>query len=94
MSYDDAMRIYRSDKPDLRFGMQFVEMNEFVKGKGFSIFDDAELVVGICAKGIAEKYSNKDMKDLTEWLEETSIGAKGLVYVKYREKRRSKIYRW
>jgi aspartyl-tRNA synthetase len=85
MSYDDAMRIYGSDKPDLRFGMQFVEMNEFVKGKGFSIFDDAELVVGICAKGIAEKYSNKDMKDLTEWLQRPQIGAKGLVYVKYQE---------
>lgn len=85
MSYDDALRLYGSDKPDLRFGMQFVEMNEFAKGNGFSVFDDAELVVGICAKGIAEKYSNKDMKDLTEWLQRPQIGAKGLVYVKYQE---------
>lgn len=85
MSYDDAMRLYGSDKPDLRFGMQFVEMNEFAKGKGFGVFDDAELVVGICAKGIAESYSNKDMKDLTEWLQRPQIGAKGLVYVKYQE---------
>ncbi|MBP8213119.1 MAG: aspartate--tRNA ligase, partial [Saprospiraceae bacterium] len=85
MSYDDAMRLYGSDKPDLRFGMQFVEMNDFAKGKGFGVFDDAELVVGICAKGIAESYSNKDMKDLTEWLQRPQIGAKGLVYVKYQE---------
>ena len=85
MSYDDAMRLYGSDKPDLRFGMQFVEMNEFAKDKGFGVFDDSELVVGICAKGIAESYSNKDMKDLTEWLQRPQIGAKGLVYVKYQE---------
>ncbi len=85
MSYDDAMRLYGSDKPDLRFDMQFVEMNDFAKGKGFSVFNDAELVVGICAKGIAETYSNKDMKDLTEWLQRPQIGAKGLVYVKYQE---------
>jgi aspartyl-tRNA synthetase len=85
MSYDDALRIYGSDKPDLRFGMEFVEMNDFAKGKDFSIFDSAELVVGICAKGIAEKYSNKDLKDLTEWLQRPQIGAKGLVYVKYQE---------
>ncbi|MBK9581891.1 MAG: aspartate--tRNA ligase [Saprospiraceae bacterium] len=85
MSYDDAMCLYGSDKPDLRFGMQFVEMNDFAKGKGFGVFDDSELVVGICAKGIAESYSNKDMKDLTEWLQRPQIGAKGLVYVKYQE---------
>ncbi len=85
MSYDDALRLYGSDKPDLRFGMQFVEMNDFAKSKGFPVFDDAELVVGICAKGIAETYSNKDMKDLTEWLQRPQIGAKGLVYVKYQE---------
>jgi aspartyl-tRNA synthetase len=85
MTYDDAMRLYGSDKPDLRFGMEFLEINELAKGKGFSIFDEAELVVGICVKGIAEKYSNKDMKDLTEWLQRPQIGAKGLVYVKYQE---------
>jgi len=85
MSYDDALRLYGSDKPDLRFGMQFVEINDIAKGKGFPVFDDAELVVGICAKGIAESYSNKDMKELTEWLQRPQIGAKGLVYVKYQE---------
>ena len=85
MSYDDAMRLYGSDKPDLRFEMQFVELNDAVKGKGFSVFDDAELVVGICAKGIAETYSNKHLKDLTEWLQRPQIGAKGLVYIKYQE---------
>jgi aspartyl-tRNA synthetase len=83
MSYDDAMRLYGSDKPDLRFGMSFVELNEVAKGSGFTVFDEAELVVGICVKGIAETYSNKDIKDLTEWLQRPQIGAKGLVNVKY-----------
>ncbi|MGB4958691.1 MAG: aspartate--tRNA ligase, partial [Saprospiraceae bacterium] len=83
MSYDDALRLYGSDKPDLRFDMQFVELNDVAKGKGFSVFDDAELVVGICVKGIAEQYSNKDIKDITEWLQRPQIGAKGLVNVKY-----------
>ena len=85
MSYDDALRLYGSDKPDLRFDMQFVEISDLAKGKGFSVFDEAELVVGICVKGIAERYSNKDMKDLTEWLQRPQIGAKGLVYIKYQE---------
>ncbi len=85
MKYDDAMRLYGSDKPDLRFGMPFVEMNDFAKGYDFGVFDSAELVVGICAKGIAEQYSNKDMKELTEWIQRPNIGAKGLVYVKYQE---------
>ncbi|MBK9564035.1 MAG: aspartate--tRNA ligase [Saprospiraceae bacterium] len=85
MTYDDALRLYGSDKPDLRYDMQFVALNDVVKGKGFSVFDEAELVVGICVKDIAEKYSNKDMKDLTEWLQRPQIGAKGLVYIKYQE---------
>ena len=82
MSYDDAMKWYGSDKPDLRFDMKFVELNDVVKGNGFPIFDEAETVVGICAKGIADQYSNKDLKDLTEWMQRPQIGAKGLVYVK------------
>jgi len=82
MSYDEAMKRYGSDKPDTRFGMEFVEMNDIVKDKGFSVFDSAEFVVGICAKGIAESYSNKDLKKLTEWLQRPQIGCKGLVYVK------------
>ncbi|HRD81624.1 MAG TPA: aspartate--tRNA ligase [Saprospiraceae bacterium] len=83
MSYDDALRLYGSDKPDLRFGMQFCELNDLAQGKGFSVFDDAELVVGICAKGIAESYTNKDLNDLTDWVKRPQIGAKGLVYAKF-----------
>lgn len=85
MSYDDAVKYYGSDKPDLRFDMKFVELNDVAKGSGFSVFDDAELVVGFCAKNLAEKYSNKDLKELTEWVQRPQIGAKGLVYVKYQE---------
>ena len=83
MYYDDAMRLYGSDKPDLRFGMPFVELNEVAKGKGFGVFDNAELIVGICADGQADSYSNKDIKKLTEWMQRPQIGAKGLVYVKW-----------
>jgi aspartyl-tRNA synthetase len=85
MKYDDAIRLYGSDKPDIRFGMQFVELNELAKGHGFSVFDSAELVVGICAEGQAANYSNKDIKLLTEWMQRPQIGAKGLVYVKFDE---------
>ena len=85
MSYDEAMQRYGSDKPDIRFDMEFVEMNDFAQGAGFSVFDNSELVVGICAKGIADEYSNKDMKNLTEWMQRPQIGAKGLVYVKFME---------
>ena len=82
MSYDDAILKYGSDKPDVRFDMQFVELNDVAQGKGFSVFDNAELVVGICATGQASEYSNKDIKKLTEWMQRPQIGAKGLVYVK------------
>lgn len=83
MSYDDAMAKYGSDKPDLRFDMAFEDLNELAKGYGFSIFDEAETVLGIVAKGVADQYSNKDLNNLTEWLKRPQIGAKGLVYVKY-----------
>ena len=82
MSYDEAMKRYGSDKPDLRFDMEFVELNGVAQNKGFSVFDNAELVVGICVEGQAESYSNKDIKKLTEWMQRPQIGAKGLVYVK------------
>lgn len=83
MTYDEALSRYGSDKPDTRFGMEFVELNELAKDKGFPVFDAAELVVGICATGQAAAYSNKDIKKLTEWVQRPQIGAKGLVYVKY-----------
>ncbi|MDB4438836.1 aspartate--tRNA ligase [bacterium] len=82
MSYDEAMERYGSDKPDVRFGMEFVDFSSIAKGKGFPVFDSAEFVAGICAKGISETYSNKDIKKLTEWLQRPQIGCKGLVYVK------------
>ncbi|MFT6808746.1 MAG: aspartyl-tRNA synthetase [Saprospiraceae bacterium] len=83
MSYDDAISKYGSDKPDTRFDMQFVELNDLTKGHGFAVFDDAEMVVGICAEGQSDQFSNKDIKKLTEWLQRPQIGAKGLVYVKF-----------
>ncbi len=85
MSYDKAMKLYGSDKPDTRFDMTFVELNDIAQGKGFGVFDSAELVVGINAKGQAGEYSNKDIKNLTAWLQRPQIGAKGLVYVKFEE---------
>ena len=83
MSYDEALRRFGSDKPDLRFGMEFSEINHLAQGKGFPVFDEAELVVGICAKGIADQYTNKDLNELTDWMKRPQIGAKGLVYVKF-----------
>ncbi|SEN13542.1 aspartyl-tRNA synthetase [Mucilaginibacter gossypiicola] len=84
MLYSDAMRLYGSDKPDVRFGMQFVELNDIVKGKGFSIFDNAELVVGINAKGCAN-YTRKQVDELTEWLKRPQIGVTGMIYCRYNE---------
>lgn len=82
MTYADAMRLYGSDKPDTRFGMQFVELNDLVKGKDFAVFDSAELIVGINASGCAE-YTRKQIDELTEWVKRPQIGAKGLVYIRY-----------
>ncbi len=82
MSYDDAMKYYGSDKPDTRFDMKFVELNDVAQGKGFNVFDSAELVVGIVAKGCSE-YTRKQVDELTEYVKRPQIGAKGLVYVKY-----------
>jgi len=84
ISYADAMKHYGSDKPDIRFEMKFIELNELVKNKGFKVFDDAELVVGICAKGCAE-YSRKQLDELTEFVKKPQIGASGLVYLRYNE---------
>jgi aspartyl-tRNA synthetase len=82
MLYDDAMRLYGSDKPDIRFGMQFVELNELAKDKGFVVFDNAELVVAINVTGAAG-YTRKQIDELTEWVKRPQIGAKGLIYVRY-----------
>ncbi|MBD1363617.1 aspartate--tRNA ligase [Mucilaginibacter sp. ZT4R22] len=84
MQYADAMRLYGSDKPDTRFGMEFVELNDVVKGKGFGIFDNAELVVGINAKGCAG-YTRKQIDELTEWMKRPQIGATGLIYARHNE---------
>ncbi len=84
MHYADAMRLYGSDKPDRRFGMEFVELNDVVKGKGFGIFDNAELVVGINAKNSAG-YTRKQIDELTEWLKRPQIGATGLIYMRHNE---------
>ena len=82
MTWHDAMRFYGSDKPDIRFGMKFVDLNDVVKGHGFGLFDNAELVVGINAEGCAE-YSRKQLDALTEFVKRPQVGAGGLVYVKY-----------
>ena len=81
MSYADAMKYYGCDKPDTRFEMKFVELNEVVKGKDFKVFDDAELVVGINAKGCAE-YTRKQLDELTDFVKKPQIGATGLVYAR------------
>ncbi|MDP1621863.1 MAG: aspartate--tRNA ligase [Bacteroidales bacterium] len=82
MSYDEAMTRYGSDKPDIRFGMTFTELNDLVKGKDFKVFNDAELVVGINAEGCSE-YSRKQLDELTEFVKRPQVGASGLVYIKY-----------
>ncbi len=83
MDYDEAMRLYGSDKPDTRFDMKFVEITSLAKGKNFPVFDSAELVVGINASGCSE-YSRKQIDELTDFVKRPQIGAKGLVYVQYR----------
>jgi aspartyl-tRNA synthetase len=86
MTYADAMRLYGSDKPDIRFEMKFTELKgediDLTSGKSFGVFDDAELVVGVCAPGCAS-YTRKQMDELTDWVKRPQIGAKGLIYVRY-----------
>jgi len=82
MTYADAMKYYGNDKPDIRFEMKFVELNDIVKNKGFKVFDDAKLVVGICAKGAAE-YTRKQLDELTEFVKRPQLGATGLMYARY-----------
>jgi aspartyl-tRNA synthetase len=84
MTYADAMKYYGCDKPDTRFEMTFVELNHLLQGSGFSVFDSAELVVGICAEGCAN-YTRKQLDELTDFVKRPQVGATGLVYIKYNE---------
>ena len=89
MTYAEAARRYGSDKPDTRFGMEFCYLkspektqNNLVHGKNFGLFEEADMVVGICAKNCAD-YTRKQMDELTEWLKRPQIGAKALIYARY-----------
>ena len=84
MTYAEAMEKYGSDKPDIRFGMEFVNLNSVAKGKGFGVFDSAELVVAINVKGCAE-YTRKQLDALVDWVKRPQIGATGLIYSKCNE---------
>src|SRR5690554_3694666 len=84
MSYADAMRLYGSDKPDIRFDMKITDISSVAQGKGFGVFDSAQYVGAICAEGCAE-YSRKQLDALTDFVKRPQIGAKGMVYVKYNE---------
>ncbi|ADV49065.1 aspartate--tRNA ligase [Cellulophaga sp. E16_2] len=84
MTYDDAMRTYGNDKPDIRFDMKFGELNNVAQHKEFGIFNDAELVVGIAVPGAAT-YTRKEIDALIDWVRRPQVGAKGMVYAKYNE---------
>lgn len=81
MSFEEAMRLYGSDKPDTRFGMTFVEVTTIMQGKGFPVFDNAEYIGAICAKG-AGSYTRKQLDALTDFVKRPQIGASGLVYAR------------
>lgn len=81
MPWAEAMKYYGSDKPDLRFGMKFVELMDILKGHGFSVFDNANYIGGICAEGAAH-YTRKQIDGLTDFVKKPQIGAKGLVYAR------------
>jgi aspartyl-tRNA synthetase len=82
MTYDEAMAKYGNDKPDIRFGMQFVELTSSLKGKGFSVFDSAVYIGGIVAENCSE-YTRKQLDELTDFVKKPQIGAKGLIYIRY-----------
>ena len=84
MTYDEAIKRYGSDKPDIRFGMEFGELNEVARHRDFRIFNEAELVVGIPVPG-GNSYSRKEIDALTEWVKRPQVGAKGMVYVRCNE---------
>ena len=79
MQYDDAMRLYGNDKPDIRFGMQFGELNKVAQHKGFNVFNNAELVVGIAVPG-ANNFTRKEIDKLIDWVKRPQVGALGMVY--------------
>jgi aspartyl-tRNA synthetase len=81
MTYAEAMEKYGSDKPDIRFGMEFIDLTNLTQGKEFVVFDSAEIVLGINASGCSE-YTRKQIDELTEWLKRPQIGASGLVYIR------------
>jgi len=82
MTYDDAMKKYGNDKPDIRFGMEFGELNEVAQHKDFTVFNSSELVVGIAVPGAAA-YTRKQIDELIEWVKRPQVGATGMVYAKY-----------
>ncbi|UYQ92254.1 aspartate--tRNA ligase [Chitinophaga horti] len=82
MTWDDAMKYYGNDKPDIRFEMKLVDFTAAAQGNGFKVFDDAELVVAIAAKGCAE-YTRKQLDELTDWVKRPQIGMSGLIYIRY-----------
>ncbi len=84
MTYAEASEKYGSDKPDIRFGMEFVDLTELTKGKGFPVFDDAETILAINAEQAAV-YTRKQLDALTDWVKRPQIGAKGLVYLRCNE---------
>jgi len=84
MTYEEAMKTYGNDKPDIRFGMTFTELNDLAQGKGFGVFDSQELVVGIAVPGAAN-YTRKELDALIDWVKRPQIGAKGLIWVKCNE---------
>ena len=84
MTYDDAMKKYGNDKPDIRFGMEFAELDELAKDKGFNVFDQQELVVGIAVPGAAS-FTRKEIDKLISWVKRPQVGANGLVWAKYNE---------
>lgn len=81
MTWQDAMKYYGSDKPDLRFGMKFVELMDIMQGHGFSVFDNAKYIGGICAEGAAH-YTRKQLDQLTEFVKRPQVGVKGMVYAR------------
>ncbi len=82
MTYEEAMKTYGNDKPDIRFGMKFGELTDLTQNKGFSLFDNAELVVGIAVPGCSE-YTRKQIDELTDFMKRPQVGASGLIYVRY-----------